>query len=120
MDQKFLSLDEFFTRKSEKSSLLFADVNGTRCRIGLAIRTVVASENGFVPQADKHVFAVSQKRQADFTVLYVKSYERNVNPELHNGRPVMVDFIEDKGVFYYTIILEVRERPRALAKKNWN
>ncbi|MES2023477.1 MAG: hypothetical protein V4439_02225 [Patescibacteria group bacterium] len=113
-------LTDFFIRKSDKGEVLFADgQTGMRCRLGLCIRTIWESPNGFVPQPEKHIFAVSSGRLADFGVAYVTSETRSIDPDLP-GKPVMVDFLEIGGVFYYTIIFEKKERPRALEKRNWN
>lgn len=120
---KFLesSLVNFFCHKRGKE-VLFADGDGIRCRLGLCIRTIWESQCGFVaarPMDEKFVFAVSGKRIDDFGVYYIVSPTRAIEGDLP-GRPVVVDIIEDGGVYYYTIIFEKNGRaPRLPERVNW-
>lgn len=116
-------LTDFFCHQ-RGTEVMFADGEGIRCRLGLVVRTVWVSENGFIPprpssdRRDRFIMSVSHKRLADFGVVYVASPTREIDPEIP-GRVVIADLIEDNGVFYYTIIFEKKERPRSLEKVNW-
>lgn len=118
------NLKDFFCHKDDKTEIIWANRNGIRCRIGLVVRTVWVSENGFIPprpssdRRDKNIMSVSHKRLADFGVVYIVSPTREISPEIP-GRTVITDLIESNGVFYYTIIFEKKERPRSLEKVNW-
>jgi|WetSurMetagenome_2_1015567.scaffolds.fasta_scaffold617435_1 hypothetical protein len=114
-------LEEFFCHK-RGGEVSFADGEGIRSRLGLSIRTIWESQSGFVaarPMDGKFVFAVASKRVNDFGVVYVESPTRAIDGELP-GRPVVVDLIEDGGMYYYTIIFEkVGQNPRLPERVNW-
>lgn len=122
MEMSILSknLNDFFCHK-RGSEIMFADREEFRCRLGLCIRTVWISGNGFVPARPirkEFVFSVSKSRVNDFGLMYIVSQTREIGPEIP-GRIVTVDAIENDGVFYYTIIFEKKEIPRLLERKNW-
>jgi hypothetical protein len=120
MSMSSKNLTDFFCHK-RGGEVQFADGEGIRCRLGLCVRTVWVSDNGFIParpSRNEFVMSVSHKRLADFGVVYVASPTREINPEIP-GRIVCADLIEDNGVFYYTILFERKERPRSLEKVNW-
>lgn len=114
-------LEEFFCHK-RGGEVAFADGEGIRCRLGLCVRHIWVSQCGFVgarPMDKKFTFAISSKRVNDFGVVYVESQTRNIEGDLP-GRPVVVDLIEDNGMYYYTIIFEKEgQAPRLLERVNW-
>lgn len=118
-------LTDFFNRPDEKKTeIRFADGAGIRCRIGLVIRTVWVSDNGFIPprpssdRRDKNILSVSHLRLNDIGVVYIASPAREINPEIP-GKIIFTDLIESDGVFHYTIIFDKTQKPRLTEKKNW-